>query len=147
MAQWAAFGTTSATWWADGMFDVGADVWIQLGVNDLYGGATAATLEANMSTVVGHVRDLGARYIYANTIAPDGAGNEANRTAYNAWLLANSLGLDGIADFAAKEEDGGMADNSDVTQLFAAFNCGDNLHWSDAGHVQAAALTVSTVTP
>jgi hypothetical protein len=143
LSQWAAFTTTSAAWWADGRF-AGADGWLQAGVNDI-GGGSPSTMEANATTIVNHLRALGINKIYANTIAPTNGANEATRTAYNTWLLANSLNLTAVADFAKAQNVGGLADNADLTKLFAAYNSGDNLHWTDAGHTQAAALMSTTV--
>lgn len=144
LGGWAAFGSTSAAWWADGIFNSGVSVWIQAGVNDI-AGLSASTMEANFTTIVNHLRnDLGVTTVYANTIAPNNSVSESTRTTYNAWLLANSLGLTAVADFAAKQSLGGLADNTTTSQLYAAFDSGDHLHWSDAGQVQAETMTQAT---
>lgn len=143
LVQWQAYASTSAAWWADGRW-FGADVWIQVGVNDITGNIPSA-LEGWFTTIVQRLRAIGAHRIYANTIAPNNATNESTRTAYNAWLRANSLNLDGIADFAAAQSTGGLADNSTGAALYSTFDSGDHLHWSDAGQTQAATQMINTV--
>lgn len=140
LQQWAAFGSTSAAWWADGIFGASVIVWVQLGVNDV-GGRTGAQMYGDLTTIVNHLRnDLGVVNIYANTIAPNNSVNETSRTGYNGLLLANSLGLTGIGDFAQKQNVGGLADNGAGTSLFSSYDSGDHLHWADAGQNQAAAI-------
>lgn len=145
LQQWSAYGTTSAAWWADGIFNSSVSVWIQVGVNDI-AGLSATAMEGYITLIVNHFRnDLGVTTVYANTLAPDGSVSESTRLAYNAWLLANSLSLTGVADFAAKQNVGGMADNSNSAILYAPYDVGDGLHWTDAGHIQAETLAQSIV--
>lgn len=143
LSQWADFGATSAAWWADGKF-TGSDVWLQPGVNDVAGGS-ASTMFANLTTIFNHCVSLGANRIYTQTIAPNSSVNEGTRLAYNTLVLANTLGAAGVADFASRQNVGGLADNTTTSQLFSSYDSGDHLHWSDAGHTQAAALCEALV--
>lgn len=113
-----------------------SEIAIELGVNDLNGGASA--MQANLTTIVNRLRSLGAGAIRANTIAPQVSypGTEVARLAYNSWLMANNLLLDGICDLAAQQNVGGLASNSDASVLHAAYSS-DGTHLSTAG--QAAA--------
>lgn len=143
LGQWAAYTTTSATWWADGRF-LGVDVWIQAGVNDVTGSIPSA-METSMTTIVVRLRQLGVNRIYGQTIAPNNATNETTRTGFNTWMRANSLGLTGVADMAAAWASGGVADGSNAAALDSRADSGDHLHWSDAGQNHVAALVQSIV--
>jgi hypothetical protein len=139
LAQWADYAGVSAAWWARGVFDSNTKWWIQAGVNDV-GGRTAAQMYADLTTIVTRLRALGVVNIYANTIAPNNSVNETTRTGYNTLALANSIALTGVADFAKKENVGGLADNGAGTSLYEPFDSGDHLHLADAGQVRAATL-------
>lgn len=145
LGGWAAFGSTSAAWWADGIYGPSTEWWIQPGVNDI-GGGSSATMIANFTAIVAHLRnDLGVIKIYANTLAPNNSVNETVRLAHNSFVIANSLGLTGIYDAAAPQSAGGMADNSNTAVLYAPFDSGDHLHPSDAGQTQFANGVMATV--
>lgn len=144
LAGWADYAVTSATWWADGVYNATTAWWIQPGVNDIGGGSSAAMI-ANFTTIVGRLRALGVVTIYANTLAPNNSVNETVRGAYNAFVRANSLGLTAIYDAAAAQSVGGMADNSNPAILYSAFDSGDHLHPSDAGQTQYANGVIATV--
>ena len=120
----------------DQLFFTGADLTIEVGVNDL--GSGAATMKANLLAIIADAQARNVRFIYANTIAPpNNAGFNAARVAYNADLLANfaSYGITAVADLAAKQVDGGLADNADTTMLYPPFTT-DGTHLTDLGQAQ-----------
>lgn len=76
------------------------------GTNDFQtGGATVATVYANLTSYVSTVHAAGAKIIVATMLSrtgtnPVGGENlDADKNAYNALILANSAGADGIVDF------------------------------------------------
>lgn len=97
--------------------DAVTHVMVNAGGNDLFGGVTPATIEANLQSIANAFIGRGVK-VWAQTILPrttssDGwltavnqtlvsAPNEANRLIYNAWLRANwqAIGLQGILDMA-----------------------------------------------
>jgi hypothetical protein len=120
----------------------GNDHFIECLVNSLAGGV--AQFESKFTTFVNYLRTNGAVHIYSQTVAPQSAipGVETVRTTVNAWLLANSLGLDGVVDI-----DLALRDPSAPTQLLPAYDVGDHLHWTAAGHNAAYAVIQPIVAP
>lgn len=145
LSTFAQFGGSFANLWADGVFNAGVEVWIQLGVNDIPSGPTS--MESNLSAIVSHLRVLGVSKIYANTVPAQDSysdSSSATRLAYNNFLRSNSLQLTGIADFDTQQSAGGLNDNTDPTVLWSAFSV-DGTHWTDAGHAQAYALVIGVL--
>jgi len=133
----ADFVTYSNLW--DEALVAGADGVIDLGTNDLaYNDLT--TMQTALQGVIAHFQALGAINLYAATIPPNAAfvGANATRLAYNTWLLANyvGLGLVAVRDRAAKQVDGGLADNANTNILYAPYDTGDGTHINAAGNVQ-----------
>lgn len=144
LSEWADLSTYPALW-VDETFSK-ADLYVELGVNDL-AGRSGAQMYADLTTIVNRAKAAGCVRVYANTIAPDAAfiNNDAERINYNSLLRTNSLGLTGIVDLAKPQASGGMASNGDPTVLYAPFDTGDGLHWNALGHVQAAAAIEATI--
>lgn len=100
------------------------------GINDLRGGVSATTLEAAQALLVASAHAAGLR-ILLSTITPcvgDSlctAAVEAQRLAYNAWVLAGTSGADGVADFSSA-----TAVNE---SLKGSYDSGDHLHPNAAG--------------
>lgn len=143
--EFSQFNGAFSNLWADGLFNPGVDVWIQLGVNDILAGSTV--MINAFTTIVNHLRGLGVRRIYANTIPAQSSyldSGQVARATYNNFVRANGLGLDGIADFDTKQNVGGLNDNTDPTVLYAPFSA-DGTHGTDAYHDQAYALMAAVV--
>lgn len=124
-------------------FSTASYMWVQLGVNDI--GAGAPNMESYMTTLISDIRASGfTGPIYGNTLAPQDAYSDpssATRFAYNAWVRSQVGGLfTAVADFAVAQSSGGLASNSDLTVLYAAYDSGDGIHWNVAGHTQALAM-------
>lgn len=100
------------------------------GINDLRGGASAASLESAQAGLVASTHAAGLR-ILLSTITPCagasncGSGFEAQRQAYNAWVRAGSSGADGIADFDSAVGAGAA--------LAGMYDDGGHIHPSAAG--------------
>lgn len=139
-----AQSSTFSELWTDIEID-GNDFYIEAMVNSLTSGL--ASMQADFTTLVGYLRSNGANLIYSQTCAPmggffPGPTVETTRTDWNTWMLANSLGLDGIVDI-----DLTMRDPSAHANLLAAYDCGDLIHWSVAGHAAAKTAIEAVVTP
>jgi len=84
-------------------------------INDAFGGATLATIQARYASVAANMRASGCKYVFAVTMLPatdstDGWTSYANQTvrasesvrlAQNAWLLGSPAFLDGVVDMSA----------------------------------------------
>jgi hypothetical protein len=144
LAQWADYAGVSAAWWARGIFDSGVKFVLNLGANDVPGGV-AATMYGYATTIINRARALGVVDVSICTIAPDNAVNEPARTGYNSLAATNSAGATRVIDIAAKQNVGGVADNGAGTALFASYDSGDHLHWTDAGQDQVTTLVSASI--
>jgi lysophospholipase L1-like esterase len=106
------------------------------GVNDIGGGATAASITADFDTFISqaHAQNL---LIYGATITPFGANayysaaHEMVRQSVNAYVKSGKF--DGYLDFDAVLTDGG-----NPPKLQAAYDSGDGLHPNPAGYMKLA---------
>ncbi len=140
MGEAALIASNPLLW--DGIVDETVDrMAIEYGVNDLPSGSS--TMIANLTTIVDLARKRGVRSIYGRTVAPQVSypNTEASRLVYNAFIVANSLNLNGYYDdlinvirsfFEAAAQPVGLADAIDPTVLYAPYS-GDGTHTSDAG--------------
>lgn len=107
---------------------------------------TADQIIAGLRQLVRRARQNGLR-VYGATIPPNGSTpfggvytpeNEAKRQAVNQWIRT-SRQFDGVADY-----DLALRDPNDPDQLLAAYDSGDGIHPSDAGHeAMARAIALS----
>jgi lysophospholipase L1-like esterase len=93
---------------------------IALGVNDLLGGDSLATFQANMTSLIAAVEAIGVPVVLLN-IPPVGSGVVPT---WNAWL--ETLGKPLIDIYNPLLGSG--------VSLNAAYNSGDNIHWNTAGN-------------
>jgi len=126
-------------YWDEEKWSSNPDLIINLGTNDIPG-QSLSTMQANLATIISHFQSLSSGRIYASTIPPQAAYADAGnvRTGYNSWLLANyaGQGITAVRDRAAKQNVGGLADNTTGTALFASYDIGDGTHITAAGNVQ-----------
>jgi lysophospholipase L1-like esterase len=128
------------------------DVIILEGINDIGFGVDPAPFQAvpaqqiidSIAAAVGKAKARGLK-VFVGTLLPyRGAGyfsedGETKRQAVNAWIRANSVGADGVIDFAQV-----MASTGDASVMNPAYDSGDHLHPNDAGYAaMAAAVDVS----
>lgn len=107
---------------------------VLLGVNDIGFGRDAPSLIAGFRQLIAqlHAKEIA---VVGATILPfggsivDNPANEATRQAVNAWIRS-ARAFDGVIDF-----DRAVRDPAVPTRLLPAFDSGDHLHPSDAGHV------------
>lgn len=128
LQDYAAYATK--TWLWDYIDVAGSKVILEAGVNDL-GTRTLGQMQADFTTVVGHLRALGATAIYAPTITPSTTYNagDAVRVSYNSWLQTLPLGINGSPDVATAVYNG----PGDPSHLNPAYTP-DGLHLNDAGN-------------
>lgn len=117
IANVAVFGETLATMLANAPTDVDPlhapngnnIVIIWGGTNDITLGATPAATYANLTSYIEARHAIGWKVIAVTMLSR--FQQEAGKNAYNALILANSAGADGIADFTATPLgiDGGWA--------------------------------------
>jgi lysophospholipase L1-like esterase len=108
-------------------------VMVFIGVNDIGGGTSAASLITAYTQWANkaHARGILA---YGATITPFGgngyytAAHETTRQAVNAWFRTNNV-YDGLIDF-----DMTVRDPVTLTNLLAAYNSGDGLHLNPTGY-------------
>jgi len=130
--------------------DVGAasDVVLHIGTNDIAAGRGADEIVAGMVRFAERARAGGTRVVLT-TITPSAAGAHgtpqaiATRDAVNGWVRAHGAEhADAVADFAAA-----VADPAAPSRLAPAFDSGDGLHLSAAGHrALAGALDPAVLT-
>jgi lysophospholipase L1-like esterase len=114
-----------------------SDVIIEEGINDLGQGASAASLEAGLTTAVSQLHAAGLN-VLVGTIMPVGGVTipsygapsvEANRQIVNDWLRSGASGADGIVDF-----DGALRNPASPSALLPKYDSGDHVHPSNAGY-------------
>jgi len=100
------------------------------GINDLRGGVSAATLEQAQASLVASAHAAGL-HILLSTITPCAGETQcttavqAQIAAYNVWVRSGVSGADGVADFDAAVDAGGV--------LKPIYDSGDHLHPNSAG--------------
>lgn len=104
---------------------------INLGANSILAGTAVATVQSNVSTVVGVVRGLGIKRIFLTTMQPAALSgtNETNRQTYNTWVRSVPMGVNGILDF-----DFLLRDPANTVNLRPEFALADNAHIKKIGH-------------
>lgn len=117
---------------------------ITVGSNDAYGNRTLEQYQADIATIVSKVRTIVGENgpIYLCTIIPRNALSSAQnsmRTAANAWIRTNPLGVDGHVDLDAV-----MRNPSSPNTLQATLTC-DQIHPSYAGSSTLAAKLAADV--
>ena len=122
-----------------------------IGVNDIGGGTTAASLIPVYQQFANkaHARGLLA---YGATITPFGGNayyttaHEAARQAVNAWFRTNTV-YDGVIDFDAVVRDPVTLTNIQ-TAYYNGLNAGDGLHMNPLGyHAMANSINLNLFTP
>lgn len=114
------------------------------GTNDLYLGASAATLQANYEAYCA-ARQAAGYKVVACTILPRSnsgtpVGFEAARQTFNTWLRANYLTFaDALADFAADPTMGDAGDETNPTFYL------DLVHPTDAGYNILAPIAATAI--
>jgi lysophospholipase L1-like esterase len=107
---------------------------VLLGVNDIGFGRDAASLIAGFKQLIAQLHDKGLTVIGA-TVLPFGGSivdnpyNEMTRQTLNEWIKT-SKAFDGVIDF-----DQAVRDPENPARLLPAYDSGDHLHPSDAGHI------------
>lgn len=120
-------------------------VLLEAGVNDIGGGSTAAALQGYTATLVTW---LAQKYgpVHLSTITPSEgatASQKAERAAYNTWIRSAPLGVRDVHDVALT-----MQQPGDPDLLVDAYDAGDGLHFTTAGHAAyAAAISRPLTTP
>jgi lysophospholipase L1-like esterase len=116
------------------------DVVLHIGTNDIADGRSASEIIAGLQRFAIHTRSAGKR-VFLTTVTPSGTGARASpaaaavRDAVNAWMRSQGRAhADGVFDFAAA-----VADPARPGRLLPAFDSGDGLHLSAAGHHALAA--------
>jgi lysophospholipase L1-like esterase len=99
------------------------------GINDLYGGGTAAELIAAYQRIIARVHTHGLP-IYGVTLTPAGFtdGREIERLAVNAWIRTSGQ-FDAVIDFDAV-----VRDPARPAFPLPAYDSGDHLHFNVAGY-------------
>jgi len=109
-----------------------------IGVNDLLGGSSAATVFAIVQPMLDSMRTSGVGRIVLNTITPFGTNASSNptkvaaRNTYNGLLVTYAASFPTIvkiADVAAA-----VADPMNTDNLAAAYDSGDGLHPNQSGY-------------
>ena len=111
-------------------------VLLEAGVNDIGNGTTADALQGYTATLVTW---LAQQYgpVHLSTITPrEGAtaSQKAERAAYNTWLRSAPLGVRDVHDVTLT-----MQQPGDPDLLVDAYDAGDGLHFTTAGHAAYAA--------
>lgn len=121
-----------------------ARLYLECGVNDVAAGASAATIESRITTLITEAHARGMQVI-VTTITPWKAaaawtaGFQTVTDSVNTWILANSAGADFVVDtYSALENTPG----DDL--LKAAYDSGDGIHPNGTG-LQAMADAVALV--
>lgn len=105
----------------------------QAGVNDLIAGNSLATMQTDIQAYCAARRAVGWKIIVTTIMPSSAIGTDANRTAYNSWLVANwNTFADGLADVASDATMGNPANTSNTT-YFA-----DGTHPTATGHALIA---------
>ena len=115
------------------------DVIILIGINDIGHGAEPPELIAGLTDLVNRMRAAGVR-AFLGTLTPSGGSNNPlytdadaleDRATLNAWIRGQSSAA--VVDF-----DRALADPADPNRLLPAYDSGDHLHPSQAGHERMA---------
>jgi lysophospholipase L1-like esterase len=123
------------------------DIGVGTGPTNPHDTVSAQELIDGLSQLIDRAHTHGIK-VYLGTIMPDkGLGlyyteaGEAERQAVNLWIRSNKL-ADGVIDF-----DKAVRDPADPQRLLPAFDGGDHIHPSDAGHkAMADAIDLSLFT-
>lgn len=134
MSEWIGvnWGDPASMKWTDVTNYGPADrVLIALGNNDIHAGTNLTTLQANLATLVGLVRERLTSTVLVATVTPrtawTGTANETLRAAFNNWLRSFPAGIDGIVDQAAAvENEAGNAPRADLVAT-------DGIHFTSSG--------------
>jgi len=131
--------TTNPFLWDEEDWTGNPDLVINLGTNDIPG-QSLATMQSNLAAIIAYFHTKSTGNVYASTIPPQAAYADAGnvRTGFNTWLLANyaGQGITAVRDRNAKQNVGGLADNTTGTTLFATYDTGDGTHINAAGNTQ-----------
>lgn len=115
------------------------DLMCWLGTNDIQLQSLSG-MQSNRATILSHFQSLSSGRAYIATIPGQTAFADAGgvRALYNTDTNANatSLGWTAVRDRAAKQNVGGLSDNSTATTLFASYDTGDGVHDNIAGNQQ-----------
>jgi lysophospholipase L1-like esterase len=110
------------------------DIGVGTGPHNPHDTVSPAELIEGLSQLIERAHTHGIK-VYLGTIMPDKglglyytAAGEAERQAVNLWIRSNKLS-DGVIDF-----DQAVRDPADPQRLLPAFDGGDHIHPSDAGH-------------
>jgi hypothetical protein len=95
------------------------------GTNDFFFGTSVSTVYADMTSYVAARHAVGWKVIVPTMLSR--AGEETQKNSYNALILANSAGADGIADFT------GTPLGCDGCSTNATWFNSDKLHPTEAG--------------
>jgi lysophospholipase L1-like esterase len=115
------------------------DAIILIGINDIGHGAEPPELIAGLTDLVDRMRAAGVR-AFLGTLTPSGGSNNPlytdadaleDRATLNAWIRGQSSAA--VVDF-----DRALADPADPNRLLPAYDSGDHLHPSEAGHERMA---------
>lgn len=139
MTDWT---NTSAWKWVKyaGIDRPDAVVWA-LGGNDLFGGATLATMQSRFAALVPVVRGQLASTLYLATIMPrNDPTYETVRSDYNAWLDTLPGGAINVYDFA-----GSIAVPGTPDTIATAYDSGDHVHLNTAGYARNARAITDTL--
>lgn len=130
-----AIATMSPARRAAGFKDV---IYVEASTNDLTAGVSAATLEAQITTLVGKVHAAGGKIVVQTCIPRSGFYTssaqppEVQRLAYNAWLRTNSVGADAIADPTTNAHFADPSGGSDTITSNTSFYA-DGIHPNPGG--------------
>ena len=120
----------------------GADVWIDLGTNDLHGIMALETMQANALLCARNAKARGARRVYFSTVPPSvfvtSTNNEPTRNAYNDWLKGLPSGIFGVADLDPLLQ-------SSPGVLNPMYDKGDGTHLNTAGQQAKAPVILATL--
>lgn len=112
-----------------------------LGSNDIFTGATLATVQANMGNVIAAVRAYVSDSVHLGTITPrtgvTGAQEDVRRS-FNAWAKTLPLGTRDVFDFSA-------AVSSDDETIIPEFDA-DGIHMTTAGYAAMSGAIARPVT-
>lgn len=144
---WATLATDAATrLWPLADLNDATGLWLTGGETDLLDGATAATVITRITDYANNARAAGFAPIAATTVPGAGAahftaGEDAERVAYNALLLAMHGGA--VLEYVVDIEEGGTGPMvyEDGSPYYDAVG---QIHYSQAGAVEVTRICLST---
>lgn len=71
---------------------------LMIGINDLRASVSLATIQANITTIVGDLQTAGFEVVI-QTVLPDFNTAWVDRAPLNTWILANSIGAEYVVDY------------------------------------------------